>query len=76
MTVEFFKNDFGLTGRETVALLGAHTMGRLHFDVSLFRYVWTSRGTHMFNNHYYRQSLTLMNIWINVCDCHCLAGIL
>ena len=28
MTVEFFKNDFGLTGRETVTLLGAHTMGR------------------------------------------------
>ena len=28
MTVDFFKNDFGLTGRETITLLGAHTMGR------------------------------------------------
>ncbi len=26
MTVDFFKNDFGFTGKETVALLGAHTM--------------------------------------------------
>ena len=54
MTVDFFKNDFNLTGKETVTLLGAHTLGRLHQEVSLFKYVWTSRGTSLFNNHYYR----------------------
>ena len=54
MTMDFFKNDFGFTGRDTVAIMGAHTMGRMIVHVSLFPYVWTSRGTFMFNNHYYR----------------------
>ena len=53
-TIEFFKNDFGFTGRETVAILGAHTFGRLHVAQSLFRYVWTTRGTGLFNNQYYK----------------------
>ena len=34
-TVEFFSRDFGLTGPEMVALLGAHTFGRFHVHVSL-----------------------------------------
>ena len=53
-TVDFFTRDFGLTGPEIVALLGAHTFGRFHVDVSLFRYTWTSRGAALFNNHYYK----------------------
>ena len=53
-TVNFFKNDFNLTGREIVALMGAHSLGRLHVQHSLLPYVWTSRGTQMFNNHYYK----------------------
>lgn len=53
-TVDFFKTQFNMTGRETVALMGAHTFGRLHVKNSLLRYVWTSRGTHLFNNHYYK----------------------
>jgi len=56
--VDFFSSQFGLTGPEMVALLGAHTFGRFHVHVSLFRYTWTSRGTHLFNNHYYKM-LTL-----------------
>ena len=54
MTADYFQKDFGFTGRETVAILGAHTIGRLHVHNSLFRYVWTTRGTSMFNNHYYK----------------------
>ena len=54
MTAEFFQKDFGFTGRETVAIFGAHTLGRFHHDVSLFRYVWTAYGWHMFNNDYYK----------------------
>ena len=53
-TIDFFSRDFGLTGPETVALLGAHTFGRFHYHVSLFRYTWTSRGDLLFNNHYYK----------------------
>ena len=58
-TVDFFANDFGLSGQETVALFGAHTFGRFHVDVSLFRYVWTSKGTHLFNNHYYKYEIII-----------------
>ena len=53
-TVEFFKDNFGFTGRETVAIFGAHTFGKLHVHTSLFPYTWTSRGTHLFNNDYYK----------------------
>ena len=54
MTAEFFRDNFGFSGRETVAIMGAHTVGRLHYDISLFRYVWTTKGTRTFNNHYYK----------------------
>ena len=54
MTVDFFRKEFDFSGRETVAIMGAHTMGRFHTPVSLFNYVWTSWGEMLFNNHYYR----------------------
>ena len=53
-TVDFFKKNFGFNGREIVAIMGAHTMGRMHHDVALFRYVWTTSGINLFNNHYYK----------------------
>ena len=62
MTLDFFREDFGFDGRETVAILGAHTLGRMHNNISLFKYVWTSRGEAMFNNHYYRYSVSNINI--------------
>ena len=53
-TVKFFQDNFGFSGQETVAIMGAHTFGRLNIGTSLFRYVWTSRGTRFFNNDYYK----------------------
>jgi hypothetical protein len=44
MTADFFRDNFNFTGRETVAIMGAHTLGRLHYPISLFRYLWTTRG--------------------------------
>ena len=52
-TVEFFKKDFGFNGRETVAIMGAHTIGNFHPHVSLFWYTWTGMSTMSFNNDYY-----------------------
>ena len=52
--VTFFQQQFCFSGQETVAIMGAHTFGRLHIHTSLFRYVWTSRGTKFFNNDYYK----------------------
>ena len=54
MTVDFFAKDFGFNGRETVAIMGSHTVGRFHTIFSLLPYVWTTRGTQSFNNHYYK----------------------
>ncbi len=54
MTADFFEKEFNFTGRETVAIMGAHTMGRLHVQISLFRYLWATREEHSFNNVYYK----------------------
>ena len=53
-TIEFFKKDFNFDGRETAAIFGAHTLGRFTITNSLFPYIWTSSGTHTFNNDYYK----------------------
>ena len=69
-TVEFFKDDFNFTGRETAAIFGAHTFGKPHFSVSLFPYTWTSSGINLFNNDYYK-GITGQNRWFfndNTCN--------
>eukprot|EP00756_Hemistasia_phaeocysticola_P021489 Hpha_TRINITY_DN15778_c1_g3::TRINITY_DN15778_c1_g3_i1::g.40632::m.40632 len=53
-TVAYFTNDFGFNGREIVAILGAHTLGRLHMGTTMLPYVWIKSGGQMFNNQYYR----------------------
>ena len=53
-TLDFFRQEFGFSGRETVAIMGAHTLGRMHVRVSLLKYFWTTRQSHMFNNAYYK----------------------
>ena len=55
MTSDFFKNDFGLTGRESAALLiGAHSFGTFNGDISQFRYDWTRKQASMLNNQLFR----------------------
>eukprot|EP00929_Paragymnodinium_shiwhaense_P093294 TRINITY_DN5343_c0_g1_i3.p1 TRINITY_DN5343_c0_g1~~TRINITY_DN5343_c0_g1_i3.p1 ORF type:complete len:495 (+),score=86.48 TRINITY_DN5343_c0_g1_i3:498-1982(+) len=51
----FMKEEFGLNGRETVAVMGAHTIGTYHRDFTGFKYVWTPRSERSFNNEYYRE---------------------
>ena len=43
-----------MTGREVVALMGAHTFGKPHMHISLFPYTWTSKGQHLWNNDYFK----------------------
>ena len=69
MTAEFFANNFGFSGRESVAILGAHTVGRLHYGISLFRYVWTTKGTRLFNNHYYKNIVREPKVAIEDNEC-------
>ena len=53
-TLDFFKSEFNFSGQEVVAIMGAHTLGKMTMEHSLYKYSWTSRGGHMFNNVYYR----------------------
>lgn len=53
-TVNFFRKEFNLNPRETVALMGAHNIGRFHATRSLFRYIWLRNGGMVFNNEYYQ----------------------
>ena len=53
-TTRFFHEQFTFTMRETVAIMGAHTIGQVHQSVSLIPYSWTREGTQIFNNEYYR----------------------
>ena len=54
MTIDFFKEEFSFTGRETVAIMGAHSFGRFHAPQSLYPYVWNSYGESLLNNDYYK----------------------
>ena len=53
-TVDFFEDVFDFNGEEMVAIMGAHTMGKMHAEISLFRYTWTTAGRELFNNHYFK----------------------
>ena len=55
MTVDFFKKDFGLTARQSAALLlGAHSIGSFNFEISQFRYDWTKNNKKLMNNQLFR----------------------
>eukprot|EP00927_Polykrikos_kofoidii_P075821 TRINITY_DN722_c0_g1_i3.p1 TRINITY_DN722_c0_g1~~TRINITY_DN722_c0_g1_i3.p1 ORF type:complete len:661 (-),score=112.24 TRINITY_DN722_c0_g1_i3:124-2106(-) len=51
---EFFRNDFGMTRQETVAIMGAHSFGGYSFKNSMFKYQWMWHQAHMMNSNYYR----------------------
>jgi len=66
-TIAYFQSEFpDLTGRDIVALMGAHTMGQPHFHISQFPYQWTSKGGRQFNNDYYRNIVGEDRYFINV----------
>ena len=57
MTLSFFDDAMGLTGREGLALMGAHTIGRFHpLVISDNDYGWMNAGKQnkLLNNKYYK----------------------
>ena len=57
-TADYFKDKFGLTPRESLALMGAHTVGQFSTFHTHLDYSWvrkeSSRRTKIFNNEYYK----------------------
>eukprot|EP00930_Biecheleria_cincta_P084628 TRINITY_DN74078_c0_g1_i1.p1 TRINITY_DN74078_c0_g1~~TRINITY_DN74078_c0_g1_i1.p1 ORF type:complete len:794 (+),score=94.65 TRINITY_DN74078_c0_g1_i1:62-2443(+) len=51
---EFFKQELDFSKRETVVIMGAHSYGRVHGEVSGgYRYDWVHDQTDVLNNVYY-----------------------
>jgi cytochrome c peroxidase len=57
----------GFNDRETVALIGAHAVGRCHTDASGFWGPWTNAET-TFSNEYFR---LVSMIWLSLCLANC-----
>ena len=53
-TYSWFDYHFGLTVRETVALIGAHTLGRAHLNASGYINPWVVPGSNILNNWFYQ----------------------
>jgi len=53
--MSFFATEFEFDANETVALMGAHTLGRASTDNSGFSGVWISNEASFFNNEYYKK---------------------
>ena len=54
-TAKFFKEHFGLTGRQGAALLvGAHSLGKFNAVNSMFKYFWTRTQQEYLNNQLFR----------------------
>ncbi|CAH1786262.1 unnamed protein product [Owenia fusiformis] len=64
-TESFFASVFGFNRRESVAILGAHTLGRARRQNSGFRNPWVGRERTL-DNDYYRELLNIDRNWNQV----------
>merc|ERR1711913_12658 len=55
--------EFGFDDNETVALLGAHTLGRASSDNSGFSGTWINGEANFFNNEYYKKLVDSSLTW-------------
>ena len=54
-TTKYFKDHFGFTARESIALLeGAHSFGKFHREVSMHKYAWNRMQDRLLNNQQFR----------------------
>jgi len=52
----YLKNVFDLTRKESIAIMGAHTLGHTNEQISGFRhYPWVPGGQRLLNNEFYKQ---------------------
>jgi len=62
MVVRYMEDHFAFSAKETVIIMGAHTLGRLHQHKTGHKYVWAS-DWQAFNNQYYR-NLAARDDWM------------
>ncbi len=68
-TLAYFGNEFGLSPRQSVALLGGHTLGKARAKFSGFSGEWTAGklsykdSIYVLDNLYYRTLLEPRHIW-------------
>ena len=69
-TLSFFAKEFGFNTRETVALLGAHTLGRVRMETSGFEGRWVRNTSidgvnpaSVLDNEYYKE---ILRPWVQV----------
>ena len=67
-TLDFFSKEFDFSARETAAILGAHTLGKMYPQHSLLKYTWTVRAGHSFNNAYYKNIVRKTDWFIQSSD--------
>merc|ERR1719343_1372524 len=53
MTVRFMEEHFDFSAKETVTIMGAHTLGKFHQKETGHKYLWTT-DFQAFSNQYYR----------------------
>jgi len=62
-TMEFFRQKFDFAGEESVALLGAHTLGRAMTNVSGFQGSWIDGQEERLNNQYFKSLVNSSLVW-------------
>lgn len=58
---EWMRDNFNFNGQETVAIMGAHTIGSFNEGYTGLKYTWTSRQETVFNNVYYKNMVGTRN---------------
>jgi len=61
--INYFRQEFGFSADETVALMGVHTLGSASRSASGFNGVWVQGGSRDLNNDYYKIMVNSENNW-------------
>lgn len=69
----WFRDNFNLNQQETIALFGAHTLGKTHKHYSGFGTKTWVKDSWILNNYYYA-SLVYEPWWQEICNCDCEFG--
>jgi hypothetical protein len=68
MLTDYMKRVFDFSKKETVAIMGAHSLGKMHSDITLFKYQWQLNQNDYLNNNYYRLLANLPSKSIQSCS--------